>query len=277
MRQISSSVLVVLATLVYTIATLSSAQPFTSAPKTYLLIGLTGSGKSTTGNCLINQKGDYMSITQKPFATTDASTGWVRNFALANNDQFSVIDTVGFGDPKFDVEYLFKEFKFALSQVNNHIDCVLFVVQKSRFSNELVEFFKLMQERVLKGKCRDNSILLVTNCNKGWLDRKEQQKNPSVQTALNSTNQMSFEFFLKFDDEDTDNQQERQRNEERRQKAINELVEYLDGMQFKKIDLSYVQSVDFEFEIKTDFIPLMLDLFKRITKSISELKTVFGK
>jgi predicted GTPase len=72
-------------------------------PKTYLLVGLSGSGKSTTANCIFNQSGDQKLVNDLPFYSSDNSKGTTQVFAHAGNDKFMVLDTVGkFGnDPLF--------------------------------------------------------------------------------------------------------------------------------------------------------------------------------
>ncbi len=61
----------------------------------------------------------------------------------AVDDRAMILDTVGFGDPQFDSQTIFEEFKKALQLVNNEIDCVCFVVKKGRFSNEIVQFCQI--------------------------------------------------------------------------------------------------------------------------------------
>ena len=39
------------------------------------LIGITGRGKSTTGNCLINMSGEMSLIQDHPFRTSDGASG----------------------------------------------------------------------------------------------------------------------------------------------------------------------------------------------------------
>ena len=240
--------------------------------KTYLLVGLTGSGKSTTGNCIINKSGDLKSILYNPFRTSDSSSGCTKSFTLAGNSERLVLDTIGFGDPQFEPTVAFNELRAALKRVNNQVDCVLFVAKKSRFTKELTEFFEIMQEKVLKGTCRANSILLITDCNKGWLQRPEQAANRYIQKALDNTNRLNYEFSLKFDDTyDEADESAKEKNYNKRQKAIDELISFLDQRSFNKIDLSYVQTPEFERTVREELTPKFSTLY-----AFMKLSSMFG-
>ncbi len=76
-------------------------------PKTYLLVGLTGSGKSTAANCIFNQSGDQKLINDVPFYSSGDSKGCTQVFAHAGNDKVMVLDTVGkFGNDPFCIKIL---------------------------------------------------------------------------------------------------------------------------------------------------------------------------
>ena len=227
--------------------------------KNLLLIGLSGSGKSTTGNCIISKKGDIEYINSRPFGTSDKATSCTSEFKCATNDDktIAILDTVGFGDPSFDPEYILSNLKTGLKQLNNQVDCVIFVAQKGRFTKELVEFFELTQEHVLKNKCIQNSLLIVTNCEKGWI---LDQTDSYLQRALINCSGLYYEFKLKFDDDD-DDKDDREKNKGKRQKAIDSLADCIASLNFKKIDLSYVHSTEYELYWKETITPLFKKLF----------------
>ena len=74
-----------------------------SFAKTYLLIGLAGCGKSTTGNALINKSGDQK-LLSIPFKTCDGASACTSNSEVEEGKDIKIMDTIGFGDPKISVE-----------------------------------------------------------------------------------------------------------------------------------------------------------------------------
>ena len=207
------------------------------AKKTYLLVGMTGSGKSTLGNCLHNKKGDLNMIRDMPFFTSDSPAGCTKVSSLAVGAEAIIIDTVGFGDAELEERHIVRDFKEALKNVSNKIDAVLFVVKEGRFTRETVEFFQLVQTEVLKEKCVNNSILVVTQGKKGWVAKN--RNNSNLNAVLANCNDQYFEFALRFDlyqdtEEDIEN------NIKKRAKSIHEFLFYLNNRNFKQIDLDYV-------------------------------------
>jgi len=225
--------------------------------KTYLLVGLTGAGKSTTGNCILNQSGELSQVNETPFPTSDSSKGCTRTFACKANEQVFVLDTVGFGDPNFKQDYILQELKNALKAVDNRVDCVVFVVRKSRITKETVEFFDLVQEKVLKNKCKHNSVLLISDCrDPEWARRQvdDQFFTKIVENCGGIEN--TFCFYLKFENEEND--------EQKRQEAINRLVAFLNGKTFDKVDLSHIQSNEFNLEWIKVIVPALIKILTTI-------------
>jgi len=225
--------------------------------KTYLLVGLTGAGKSTTGNCILNKSGVLGQVSETPFPTSDSSMSCTRTFACKANEQVFILDTVGFGDPNFKQDYILEELKNALKAVDNQVDCVVFVVRKSRITKETVEFFDLVQEKVLKNKCKHNSILLITDCRDPEWPRRQVNDQFFTKIVENCGGfENTYCFHLKFENEEND--------EQKRQEAINRLVAFLSGKTFDKVDLSHIQTSEFNLEWIKVIVPAIIRIFATI-------------
>ena len=247
--------LVVLALIMLNIWNTGAAWPFprqVKAKRTFILVGPSGVGKSTLGNCLLNRNASHFTTQCHPFEAKDSANGCTKKCTMANNDNIAVIDTVGFGDPHIDSRTSFKLFQNALASVNNRIDGVLFVMSSGRLKPELVDFFRVFQEDVFQGKMAKNSMLICSKCNKGWL-QKNRQENAYLNQFINSCNNHSHEFHLILDAPDNvDNfdqetkQQVLATTEESRNQSIRDLLEFIDSVPLASIDLSHVQNDKFK-------------------------------
>ena len=204
--------------------------------KTYILVGLTGSGKSTTANSIINKSGKLVKL-QTPFETYDGSTGCTLHFQVNMTSNETVLDTVGFGDPQFTSNEILDKLKKGLEKINNKVTHVILVVRCGRFNNEIVEFLSSIQEKILKNKCRYNSVLLVTDAPNGWVQK---QNNPFIQKAIDNCNGLFYEYSLRFDRHD-DDEYDKKRNILRRQETVDSFLNFLNSLCFNEINLSVIK------------------------------------
>ena len=211
--------------------------------KVFILVGMTGVGKSTLGNCIINQNGNLDQM-NAPFVTSDSVAGCTRNFACEETDEYTVIDTVGFGDPQFEPDFILQNLRCALNKVENKIDCVLFVIKVGRVTREFVNFFNVIQREIFEHKCNRNFILVGTGgSDPNWFENNR-NINPIMDELSESCNNLTFAFSLKFD-HCSDDEEDRMKNVLKRQESINKLIGFIERQPFQKTDLSHIQTEEF--------------------------------
>ncbi len=138
----------------------------------------------------------------------------------------------------------------------------MFVVKKGRMTNEMCSFFELVQEKVLKGKAKNNSILIVTDCETSWIE-KEKDTNEGLKRAIKNCNGLYYGFKLKFDDEDDDEDQ-KEKNIKKRQTSINNFISFLRNKNFNKINLEHVQTDEFDKEWYHQIVPILFQVMKTL-------------
>lgn len=195
--------------------------------KVILLLGITGNGKSTTGNVLLNQSPDEDKILYAPFATDSGASGCTQVFNKQESDKHNliIIDTVGFCDPNFTHEKCLDNLRKAIKSVDNKVDLFICVFLKGRLTQDDLFFFQTAKKE-LKNVPKSNSLLIVTKCEKGWIDL---QKNAYLNEAISNCNGNYFEFDLEFDKED-DPPGKNIYNRQQRQQSIDNLVQHVNKL-----------------------------------------------
>ena len=251
-----------------TVELLSPLSTTNNSHKTIVLVGPSGVGKSTLGNCLINQHASLNATQDYPFQTLDSANGCTRNSSLAcsNKTDLCVIDTMGFGDPQADSRYSFELFQQALVQVNNSVDLVLFVIKEGHLTDEHFAFLRVFQEKVFNGKMRNNSAVICSQCRAGWL-AENRRENRQLDKLLRSCNERAYEFKLPFDLPQTDispitRDEFEKFNEKARQQAIDRLLANINQIstQISKVNLQHVQHEQFKKLFLDKYEPAMKEL-----------------
>lgn len=138
-------------------------------PRTVLLFGKTGDGKSTVANMLLTgdvegefQAGNSMAaITQQTTARTN------------NENKWTIIDTVGLfstDKPEEDL-YRSKELLNDLARSHPEIHNFCYIKKATKFTRADEECWKVFQE--LFGEYYENIVLVFTSCKKGWLEENK--------------------------------------------------------------------------------------------------------
>lgn len=113
--------------------------------RTILLIGATGSGKSTLGNVLINRNGNFEEV----FVEGEYSISETRNIKSViveiDGINYRLIDTPGFGDTSLEVIKIPPTLEELNEYIRHGVDYVLFVVNK-KFNNKNLEIFEYLKE-----------------------------------------------------------------------------------------------------------------------------------
>ncbi|RGB34929.1 P-loop containing nucleoside triphosphate hydrolase protein [Rhizophagus diaphanus] len=184
--------------------------------KTILLIGTTGSGKSTLGNVLINQNGNF----EKVFAEGEYSVSETRKIKCERVEiegiNYKLIDTPGFGDTSLEVIKI----PPTLGELNEYIqlgvDYVFFVVNK-KFDNKNLDIFKYLKEIFFDDDVVKYITIIFTHfpkfkvkqiCEKGIEILRNESE--SIADIINNVNIIYINNATIIDDKDVSNKNARE-------------------------------------------------------------------
>lgn len=111
--------------------------------KNILLIGITGKGKSTLGNVLINKDGEFKEV----FEEIDSLTGGTKDIQIEefeeNGIKYQVIDTVGFLNAGLTQEEILGKITEAVYEVRDGLNQIFFVFSRV-FAKEEIKAYNLL-------------------------------------------------------------------------------------------------------------------------------------
>ena len=222
MKRHCCSVPFLFAVVLFSTAACDNLRPSTPTPtlrqhlRTYVLLGEAGTGKSTVGNALLNQRGDVESVQREPFATSDDAEATTRHLQSAVNMDTGllVIDTPSvsalLAEPQAFVRDLVAELA---KHGQTHIDALLFVTDRGQPLDRSWRVLQQAQACLLthaRGggvvSMRRSTALLVNKCVQGWLAKKRQQENERLGHMLDACDRVSYELDLKWDHSSDDNE-----------------------------------------------------------------------
>ena len=134
------------------------------------LFGLTGHGKSSTANMLI--QGDIYQE-KNEFKVNDGAEEGTVNIQSGTNKIFQVYDTIGLGEPSTGSashKRAVKEIRDYFSKCEIPLNYIFYVKKKDRFTDEDVKMFKAFKSIFEGGE--KNIIIIITHSNPGWVEKK---------------------------------------------------------------------------------------------------------
>ena len=169
-----------------------------------VLLGEMGVGKSTLGNCLVNQNASEELIRNRPFPTGNNVAPCINRSSIHFGHEFVVIDAVGFGDRSISQMMALNLFRDALALVDYNVDLMLLVSNSGRAFEETIKFYEVITENLLKENALRNTVLVCNKCEPGWFDNQkrmraeQEQKAPEFYRLLDKFQNRTTEFNLEF-------------------------------------------------------------------------------
>ena len=214
-----------------TTTTITTTTTTTTASKTltsYAIFGDSGVGKSTIGNCLLTASGELDKLQRAAFATSDDVAALTRSLQLSIdvNETVVVADTPGLDQlDERQVRPFVRDVSDALARLTDRprVDWIVFVVSRGQPLERVLKLFRRVQDE-LTGVVNNrgyNSLLVVTRCEKGWLNKPRQQANQRIQELLRLVDQRVVEIDFKWNHASDDDAM-RAHNTLVRQQAVDE-------------------------------------------------------
>jgi flagellar biosynthesis GTPase FlhF len=135
-----------------------------------LLIGRTGSGKSTLGNVLVNKDNNFEEVFKESAASvSETKNVKTEKFTIDLSEDgkkkvdYLVIDTIGFGDTQLETKEILGLLKDLVPIIRKNGLNQIFFVTGGRFTQEEIDTYKLLKSVLFDEKASNYTTIIRTN------------------------------------------------------------------------------------------------------------------
>jgi predicted GTPase len=130
--------------------------------KNILIIGRTGSGKSTLGNVLINKNNNFEEIFKEINSTESETKNIQSEEADINGVRFRIIDTIGIGSTKLTNEEIAFNIIKVCNKFEEGLSQVLFII-RGRVILEEIKFYNIIMKKIFDKDISKYTTIVRTN------------------------------------------------------------------------------------------------------------------
>lgn len=217
--------------------------------KKILIVGLTGAGKSQTGNVLINWDANKLN---KPFKVSNDADATTQSYDIKVNDQdkLIIIDTIGFGSYGDNKKEVLANMRRAINDnlINNEIHLVIFVLKGGqRIESKNIDYIESLWTQIFENRLKNDPILILTNVNdNNWFYDDANKNNAGVIRLKKLFKQRNCYHLYLPAVSNRETELTREGIIEQNQIAIDDFKDYINGLNYKRTDLSFIQTKNFE-------------------------------
>jgi len=163
-----------------TVSAASAPEVKASKPRTVMVFGKTGAGKSHLANLLVGFRA-FASGDSLASVTNEES---VRK-AVSRDGMVTVLDTIGFGDTRLPPEVVVRSLRDTALEAPAGIDALLFVLKKERVTAVEQEILSYVVQLLFGPSCLPNLYIVVTHA--GRLAKDVEYRGPWLKEQIDAS------------------------------------------------------------------------------------------